>query len=103
MKFKFWGRMTKDSALTLFVVLFAVAIFPISGARGISVSVSPSSSTLDAGQTQQFSAAVMGTSNTAVTWSLSSLVGSISSTGLYTAPAIISGTQSVTVIATSVA
>ena len=52
MRFKSWGRIIKGSALALFVALFAVLIFPISGARRISVSVSPSSSTLAAAQTQ---------------------------------------------------
>ncbi|MBV9744112.1 MAG: Ig-like domain-containing protein, partial [Acidobacteriia bacterium] len=68
----------------------------------VSVTVTPSSPTLFASQTQQFSAAVTGSSNNAVTWSLNPPgVGTVSSTGLYTAPAVIS--QNVTVIATSVA
>lgn len=67
----------------------------------VSVSVSPSSTTVSAGGTQQFSASVTGSSNTSVTWSLSSAVGTISSTGLYTAPASVSSQQTVTVKATS--
>jgi hypothetical protein len=42
-------------------------------------------------------------SNTAVTWSLSPVVGSITAAGLYTAPASISSSQTLTVKATSVA
>jgi hypothetical protein len=49
------------------------------------VLVSPTVSLLSAGGTQQFIATVAGTSNTAVTWSATG--GSISSSGLYTAPA----------------
>jgi hypothetical protein len=67
------------------------------------VSVSPPSATLTAGQTQQFTATVTGTTNTAVTWSISPSVGSISATGLYTAPASITSSQAVTVTATGVA
>lgn len=59
--------------------------------------------TLSANQTQQFAATVTGLGNTAVTWSISPSVGTISNTGLYTAPAGITTQQSVTVTATSVA
>ena len=52
--------------------------------------------------TQQFTAAVTGTSNTAVTWSLNPVTGTINN-GLYTAPATISSPQTVTVTATSAA
>ncbi|HLG95329.1 MAG TPA: hypothetical protein VKX49_03340, partial [Bryobacteraceae bacterium] len=54
-------------------------------------------------QTQQFGATVTGNANTSVTWSLSPAAGTISSTGLYTAPASIAAQQTVTVTATSVA
>lgn len=66
--------------------------------RSINVSITPSSVSLQEGTTQQFTATVSGTNNTAVTWSASG--GSISSSGLYTAPTT-AGTYSV--IATSVA
>src|SRR5204862_1012720 len=64
----------------------------------IAVAISPTSASLQAGGTQQFTATVTGTTNTAVTWSATG--GTISSTGLYTAPTT-AGTYSVT--ATSVA
>ena len=68
----------------------------------IAVTLSPSSVALAASQTQQFTATVANTSNTAVTWSLSPAgMGTIDSTGLYTAPASIAGQQTVTVTATS--
>ena len=70
---------------------------------GIAVAVSPASATLAPGGSQRFSASVTGTSTTAVTWSLSSPIGSISSTGLYVAPTSVSTQQTVTIRATSAA
>src|ERR1017187_8927080 len=67
----------------------------------VSVSVSPSSVNLLAGGSQQFSTTVLGSANTNVTWTLSSPIGTISATGLYTAPATIAAAQTVTVKATS--
>jgi len=55
----------------------------IAGAAGVQVTISPTSKTLQAGQTQQFTATVTGSSNTAVTWTATG--GTISNTGLYTA------------------
>jgi hypothetical protein len=69
----------------------------------VSVTVSPATATLSAGQTQQFSAAVTGSPTTAVTWTLSPAIGSLSSTGLYTAPAEVTTQQAVTITATSLA
>ena len=66
----------------------------------ISVSVSPTTATVASGGTAQFSAQVTNTSNTAVTWSATS--GTVSTTGLFTAPSVIA-TKTVTVTATSVA
>jgi RHS repeat-associated protein len=65
----------------------------------VSVSVSPASATLYANKTQQFTATVTNTSNTAVTWTAS--VGTISASGLYTAPASITTQQTATIAATS--
>lgn len=56
------------------------------------LSVSPAGAALPPGGTQQFTATLQGISNTAVTWSVDGLsggnssVGSINSSGLYTAP-----------------
>ena len=66
----------------------------------ISVSVSPSNVTVASGGTEQFSAQVTNTSNTAVTWSATS--GTVSASGLFTAPTV-TATKTVTVTATSVA
>src|SRR5262249_12879608 len=59
--------------------------------------------TLTESDTMQFYATVAGSSNTAVTWSLSSGVGTLSQSGYYVAPSYITGTQKITVTATSVA
>jgi hypothetical protein len=71
----------------------------------VSVTLSDASVTLGAGQTYQLTATVTGTSNTAVTWSLSGCTGAncgtISSTGLYTAPSVLPAAASGTVTATS--
>jgi hypothetical protein len=80
-----------------------------SGGLPIAVSISPSSQSLQVGSSQQFSATVSGTSNTAVTWLVNgvqngnSTYGSITSSGLFTAPtAVPSGGASI-VTAKSVA
>jgi hypothetical protein len=71
---------------------------------GVSIWLGPASVTLSAnGQQQQFSVTIAGTSNTAVTWSMSPSLGTLSANGLYTAPypGIITTTQTVTITATS--
>lgn len=75
----------------------------------ISVAVQPTVATFFLGQTQQFQATVTGSSNTAVNWAVNGIaggnavVGTISASGLYTAPAILPATTSVAVTATSAA
>jgi hypothetical protein len=64
----------------------------------VTVTVSPSTSTVASAGTVQFTASVSNTSNVGVTWSAST--GTISSSGLYTAPAVKSNTTA-TVTATS--
>ena len=71
--------------------------------QSVSIAVMPGSASLAGAQTQQFSAIVTGTANTAVTWSIAPAIGSISTTGLYTAPANIGALQTVVVQAASVA
>ncbi len=74
----------------------------ISLAPPVSVSLNLGTATLTSSGTQMFTASVTGTTNTAVTWTLSPAVGTLSA-GLYTAPASIPSGQTVTVTATSVA
>ncbi len=71
------------------------------------VTVSPADSSTTAGSTVEFTATVTGTTNTAVTWSVNgvtggnSTVGSISSSGGYTAPTTAPVPPTVVVTATS--
>src|SRR5579884_1471613 len=67
----------------------------------VTVAVTPGTATLAGGQKQQFRAQVTGTSNTAVKWSVSPNLGTISAAGIYTAPARITDAQTVTITATS--
>jgi RHS repeat-associated protein len=73
------------------------------GPQTVTVTVSPSSVAVNAGGTQQFTATVTGSTNTAVTWSVSPATGAgtISTSGLYTAPATVTTPQTVTITATS--
>jgi hypothetical protein len=79
-----------------------VSAIEIQGAS-VGVQISPTTVNLSATQTQQFTPTVTGTTNTNVTWSLSPAVGTLSSTGLYTAPSSITSNQAISVITTSVA
>jgi hypothetical protein len=69
----------------------------------VSVTVAPTSTSVKLGTTQQFTATLSGTTNTGTTWSVNGTVGgnstygTITSAGLYTAPATVpSGAVSVT-------
>jgi hypothetical protein len=66
----------------------------------VAVTLSPTAAAVILGATQQFSVTVSGTSNTAITWSVTG-PGSISQTGLYQAPATLQTPATVTVRATS--
>ena len=61
------------------------ATLTVTSAPGISVSVAPSSATLNTSATQTFNATVTGSSNTSVNWTCTG--GTITTAGLYTAPA----------------
>ena len=71
----------------------------------VSVSVSPATASVQTGQTKQFTATITGTTNTAVTWSVTggAANGTISSAGLYTAPDIVPAGGNVVITATAVA
>ncbi len=75
----------------------------------ITVTVTPKTATLGAGNIQQFQATVTGSTDTNVVWSVNGVnygndtVGNIDGDGNYTAPNNITGMGSVTVTATSVA
>ena len=84
----------------------AVTVNSISTPPAITVAISPTTVTMAVSATQQFTATVTGTNNPAVTWSVDGVsggnttVGTISTSGLYTAPSTVG---SHTVTATSVA
>src|ERR1700691_2178365 len=75
----------------------------------ITVTVAPNPVTVRAGLTQPFTATVTGSANTSVTWQVNSVtggaasIGTITSTGVYTAPATLPSPNTVTVQAVSVA
>ena len=75
----------------------------------ITVSVSPASTSLATGATQSFIASVQNTANIAVTWQVNGItggnatVGTISNSGVYTAPASVPSPAVVTVTAVSAA
>jgi hypothetical protein len=95
--------------ITLFVSSFLIFLAGCGGGSTgtpsslVTVSVAPSAVTVVVGQTQTFTATVTGTTNSAVTWSVSGGAsnGSISATGVYTAPASVPSPATVTVTATS--
>ena len=66
----------------------ASATVTVTSAPNISISINPASLTLGGGQTQQFTATVTGTTNTAVTWTVQEVGGgTVTTGGFYTAPA----------------
>lgn len=77
------------------------------GAGSVSITLSPATATVKTGATQQFTATVTGAANSAVTWSVNNIaggnatMGTISATGLYTAPASVPTPNIVTVMAST--
>jgi hypothetical protein len=75
--------------------------------QAVTVTVSSSSSSVLLGSTLQFTAAVTGSSNTSISWSVNGVaggnsnVGTISNSGLYTAPGDLPNPATVSVMATS--
>src|SRR5437016_1828186 len=89
-------------ASCVWLAAVAMSILELFGCTGVSttptpipviVTISPTSATVAARGTQQFTATVQNTSNMAVTWQVNGVTGgnatggTISSSGLYTAPA----------------
>src|SRR5213076_3092049 len=103
-------------ASCVWLAAVAMSILELFGCTGVSttptpipvsVTIAPTSATVAARGTQQFTATVQNTSNTAVTWQVNGVtggnatVGTISSSGLYTAPAVVPNPAIVTVTAVS--
>jgi hypothetical protein len=80
----------------------------IQSAQSISVSISPQAVTLAPGQSQQFTATVQGTASSGVTWLVAGIqggnssLGTVSTNGLYTAPAVIPAPSTVMLTARSI-
>jgi hypothetical protein len=100
------GQLTiaSDSSAT------GTAVISLSGtgtAPSISIGLTPANVSITAGTTLQFDASVIGTSNTAVAWTVSgngcsgTACGTISSSGLYAAPASAPSPATITITATS--
>ena len=85
--------------LIMFWIMAAVALVACGGgggsadnggATGVQVAVTPATATVETGESRNFSAAVSGTSNMAVTWSVvEANGGSVNGQGQYTAPATV--------------
>jgi hypothetical protein len=75
----------------------------------ITVSVTPTAANVRAGAGEPFAASVTGTTNQGVTWSVNGVVGgnatvgTITNTGVYTAPAVPTNPNTITISAASVA
>ena len=91
----YWDYVTGWGSLDLYN--FAIAL-----QSPLNVAVTPSTISLAAGQSVSLSAVVTGSVNTGYTWSLASGPGSVTSAGIYTAPASVTTTQTAVVKATSV-
>lgn len=98
-------HLSSHLARTIVMLISLLAVFitgawPATSAGTIKISITPVNVTLSPGAAQQFSALMQGTANTSVKWSASA--GSITNTGLFTAPQVNSNTA-VTITVTSVA
>jgi hypothetical protein len=107
------AEQTYNATLTVQTTLGQVQSISLTGSgagptTAVTVSISPTSASVQAGAAKQFTATVTGTTNTAVTWWVNSVeggnttYGAISSEGLYSAPSNVPS-GSVTVAARSVA
>lgn len=114
------GFLRRCNSLTLFFGLLTFSLFlqacASSGSGGghnpppaITVIVSPASATVQTGATQTFTATVSNAANTGVSWQVNGVTGgdsahgTISTSGIYTAPAVLPNPVTVTVTAISVA
>jgi hypothetical protein len=85
------------------------AFVDVVAAPPITIAISPTSASVRVRQTRQFTATVQNTSNTATIWKVNgiaggnSTVGTVSTSGLYKAPAAVPNPSVVTVSATAVA
>jgi len=80
---------------------------PASSPTAVSITVTPPSATVTVGSTEQFSATITGATNTSVSWTVNgvpggnSSAGTITSTGLYSAPSTVPPNAAVQISAVS--
>src|ERR1700719_2301597 len=85
----------------------ASSFAPDSTAQGVTISVTPTSTSVPVSGTQKFTASVANTSNTAVIWQVNGVTGgeathgTIDATGLFTAPPKVPSPSTVTIAAIS--
>jgi hypothetical protein len=108
---RFVARKIPASAVSILLIIIVGCGFagplPTPPLPNVTVTIQPGSASLFLGQTQAFQATVVGSTNTIVTWQVngvaggSTSAGTISSSGLFTAPAILPASASATVTAVS--
>src|SRR5947209_10448547 len=95
MGFKTWSKFLStlgNLSKTAFAVSLILPAFWIAGCGGsatpVAVQLSPGNANLTVGQSQAFSATVLNTTNTGISWSIQegSAGGTVSPSGVYTAP-----------------
>lgn len=95
-------------AFLVFSLLLTTGCGSDNNSTEVSVTISPTTATLSENQTAQFTATVTNATDTSVTWQVSgvtggsSSTGTITSTGIFTAPSTIASTTAVAVTAVSV-
>ena len=99
--------MKRLSTLIVTLTLLFLSCTKSKKTSSVTVAISPTSATVGAGAEQQFMATVTNATDTTVTWQVNgtaggnSTVGTVSSTGLYTAPATVPSPATVAVAAVS--
>jgi hypothetical protein len=110
--FTYWRQLVRATQGILIFAIMGIAFFGCGYAgtppvNEVVVIISPVSASVALGQTLQFVASVTGSTNSAVTWSVNNVtggnasVGTISTAGLYTAPANLPNPATVTITAAS--
>jgi hypothetical protein len=108
-----WSFQLKFYSCTVFAIYFLLLCGCGGGASStpgtVSITVSPTSATVTTSANQQFTDTVQNASNTGVIWRVngvaggSSTLGTISGTGVYTAPSAVPSPSTVTITVASVA
>jgi hypothetical protein len=81
--------------------LASATVWLVTSETSAGIAITPSTASLEAGQSVHFNASIAGTLDTSVSWSLTPPVGTIDNNGIYTAPTMIETTQTILVTTTS--